>query len=70
MDTPPELDLSMPFRKSSYSNGGDNCVDVGLTRDGQVALHYSKHPELPPHIYARDEWTAFLVGAKHGELDL
>lgn len=70
MDTQPELDLSIPFRKSSYSNGGDNCVEVGVTRDGQVALRHSKHPELPPHIYTRDKWTAFLAGVKDGEFDL
>jgi hypothetical protein len=70
MTIQPELDLATPFTKSSYSNGGDNCVEVGLTRDGQVAVRHSKHPELPAHLYTREEWTAFLAGAKDGEFDL
>lgn len=70
MSTQPEFDLARPFRKSSYSNGGDNCVEVGVSQDGHVILRHSKHPELPPHIYTRDEWLAFLAGAKNGEFDL
>lgn len=66
----PGLDLAGPFWKSSYSNGGDNCVEVALTRDGQVALRHSKHPELPPQIYTPEEWIVFLADAKDGEFDL
>lgn len=66
----PQLDLAAPFRKSSYSNGGDNCVEVALTRDGHVAVRHSKHPELAPHVYSPEEWSAFLAGAKDGEFDL
>ncbi len=65
-----DLDLARPFTKSSYSNGGDNCVEVGVTRDGHVALRHSKHPDLPPQVYSRGEWTAFLAGARDGEFDL
>jgi hypothetical protein len=59
--------------KSSYSAHQGACVDVSLcacgglcpapivvtstTRDGAVA-------------YSRDEWLAFLAGAKAGEFDL
>ncbi|MGH3365907.1 MAG: DUF397 domain-containing protein [Nocardioidaceae bacterium] len=70
MTMQPELDLATPFRKSSYSNGGDNCVEVGLTRDGRVAVRHSKHRELAPHVYTPEEWTAFLAGAKDREFDL
>lgn len=41
-----------------------------MTREGQVALRHSKHPELPPQVYTPEEWTAFLAGAKDGEFDL
>ncbi|MGH3950707.1 MAG: DUF397 domain-containing protein [Pseudonocardiaceae bacterium] len=70
MNTRPDSDPIRPFTKSSYSNGGDNCVEVGVTRDGRVVLRHSKHPELPPHVYTRDEWVAFLAGVKDGEFDL
>lgn len=70
MTTQPELDLARPFTKSSYSNGGDNCVEVAVTRDGQVALRHSRHPELPSQVYTEGEWMAFLAGAKDGEFDL
>lgn len=56
------LDLARPFRRSSYSNGGDNCVEVALTRDGQVGLRHSKHLDLPPQFYTDEEWAAFLGG--------
>lgn len=70
MSTQPEPELARPFTKSSYSNGGDNCVEVGVTGDGLVVLRHSKHPELAPHVYTRDKWLAFLAGAKDGEFDL
>ncbi|WP_418152704.1 DUF397 domain-containing protein [Actinoalloteichus caeruleus] len=70
MTTQPELVVATLFRKSSYSNGGDNCVEVGLTGDGRVAVRNSKHPELLVHLYTSEEWAAFLAGAKAGEFDL
>lgn len=70
MSIQPELDLARPFTKSSYSNGGDNCVEVAVTRDRHVALRHSRHPELPPQVYTEGEWIAFLAGAKDGEFDL
>lgn len=70
MTTQTELDLARPFTKSSYSNGGDNCVEVAVTHDGLVALRHSRHPEQAPQIYTPGEWIAFLAGAKDGEFDL
>lgn len=63
-------DLAVPFRKSSYSNGGDNCVEVGLTRGGRVAVRDSKRPELPAQVYSRQEWAAFVAEVRDGECDL
>lgn len=70
MSTQPDLDLVRPFTKSSYSNGGDNCVEVAVTRDGLVAVRHSRYPERAPQLYTEGEWSAFLAGAKDGEFDL
>jgi hypothetical protein len=59
-----------PWRKSPYSNGGDNCVEVAISSNGRVGVRHSKRPEQPPMIYDRDEWAAFLAGARDGFFDL
>ncbi|MBV9315490.1 MAG: DUF397 domain-containing protein [Pseudonocardia sp.] len=54
------------WRKSPWSRGGDNCVEVAISPDGQVGVRHSKHPEQPPLIFNHSEWTAFLQGAQDG----
>jgi hypothetical protein len=55
------------WRKSSFSNAQDNCVEVGFAADGRVAVRDIKDRSRPPHIYTRAEWDAFLAGIAHGE---
>jgi hypothetical protein len=55
------------WRKSSFSNGGDNCVEVAFADDGQVGVRDSKDRSLPPHVFTRAEWDAFLAGIANGE---
>ena len=55
------------WRKSSFSNGGDNCVEVAFARDGRVGVRDSKDRGLPPHVLTRAEWDAFLSGVTNGE---
>lgn len=55
--------------KSSASHPA-SCVEVGFRRDGQVGVRDTKDRTLPPHVYDRGEWEAFLTGAKRGEFDL
>ena len=38
-------DATTPWRKSSYSNSGANCVEVARTRSGKVAVRDSKDPD-------------------------
>lgn len=59
-----------PWWRSSYSNGGDNCVEIAFSRDGWVGLRDSKDSSLPPRVFTRGEWAAFLAGAREGEFDL
>ncbi|MGH3831317.1 MAG: DUF397 domain-containing protein [Pseudonocardiaceae bacterium] len=69
MDTQPSFELVEPWRASSYSNGGDNCVEFARSADGWIGIRDSKNPDQPPHVYSRAGWMAFVAGVKNGELD-
>jgi hypothetical protein len=52
------------------SCAGGNCVQVASTGDGLVVLiGDSKNADGPVLSYTRDEWVAFLEGAKNGDFD-
>ncbi len=59
------------WRKStrSGSNGGD-CVEVADNVSDVVAVRDSKDSSGPVLTFARDEWKAFIDGAREGEFDL
>jgi len=57
-----------PFRKSSYSTGEGNCVEVAPRAVGGRAVRDSKNQADGPMLtFAPGGWHAFLVGAKAGE---
>lgn len=65
------MDLSqVTWRKSTRSNAQTNCVEVAELPDGGYAVRDSKDPAGPALIFTRDEWSAFVGGAKDGEFDL
>jgi hypothetical protein len=47
----------------------DGCVEVAHLPGGNVALRDSKDVSRPAHVFDREEWSAFLAGAKNGEFD-
>lgn len=57
------------WRKSSRSDGGDNCVEVALSSDGSVGVRDSKDPEGPVLVFTPAEWDAFTGGVRDGEFD-
>ncbi|MHA6792144.1 DUF397 domain-containing protein [Pseudonocardia bannensis] len=57
------------FKVSSFCSWGD-CVEVGRTPEGQVAVRDSKDRERRPLVFTADEWAAFVAGVKNGEFDL
>lgn len=70
-----------PWRKSSYSGNGGNCVEIAVTGDTSVATHKadadklylmrdSKNPDGPALAFTEAEWDAFVAGVKDGEFDL
>lgn len=63
------LDLSgAAWRKSPFSNGGEQCVEITDLPGGGVAIRDSKHPEREALRYTDDEWTAFRKGVIEGAL--
>jgi hypothetical protein len=62
---------SAAWVKSSYSGPtGGNCVEVAFLADRAVAVRNSRHADGPALVFTRDEWHAFLCGARDGEFDL
>jgi Domain of unknown function (DUF397) len=61
------IDLSHAmWRKSSFSNGQANCVEVAMLPDA-VAVRDSKDPAGPALVFTPAEWDAFLHGVANGE---
>lgn len=54
-------DVITPWRKSSYSNTGANCVEIARTRSGRVAVRDSKDPAGPVLTCGPDQWKAFVA---------
>jgi hypothetical protein len=57
------------WRKSQYSNGTGECVEMAALPNGEFAVRNSRFPDGPALVYTRGEITAFLAGAKDGEFD-
>jgi len=57
----------LPWRKSSYSGQGANCVGVAPLRDG-IAVRDSKDANGPVLSFPADVWSAFIGAVKDGQL--
>jgi hypothetical protein len=58
------------WRKSSYSGGAGNCVEVGGGHGAQhVGVRDSQDPEGPALILSPRAWRAFVGHVKSGETD-
>ncbi|MHA5054685.1 DUF397 domain-containing protein [Streptomyces sp. SD15] len=55
------------FRKSSYSAGEGNCVEVAATTTGGRAVRDSKQQGGPLLAVSREGWHAFVTGARADE---
>ena len=57
------------WRKSSYSNGQANCVEVTTLTDGRalVAVRDSKAPDAPTLIFTACTWRQFTAASNHAK---
>jgi hypothetical protein len=58
------------WRKSSYSSGQGNCVEVSTSDPGNVAVRDSKDQAGPELVVDDQAWSAFVGGIKKGAFDL
>ena len=52
------------WRKSSYSSGQGNCVEVAISR-AAIGIRDSKDPSGPVLSVRPEEWGAFVRMLKH-----
>ena len=52
------------WRKSRYSNGQAECVEVTGNLPGIVAVRDSKDPDGPVLAFRREQWRAFAATVK------
>lgn len=62
--------LKNVWTKSTRSGANGQCVEVLETKSGIFALRRSKDPDGPKLLFNKQEWAAFIVGARDGEFDL
>ncbi|MER6025308.1 DUF397 domain-containing protein [Streptomyces sp. NPDC001851] len=64
MTRTPDLSTAV-WRKSSYSEGGDNdCVEVVDGYPGIVPVRDSKAPSAHPLVLSAVSWAVFVEGIK------
>ncbi|MBW8087745.1 DUF397 domain-containing protein [Streptomyces hygroscopicus subsp. hygroscopicus] len=58
-----------PYRKSSYSGGENNCVEVADMAGNGRSVRDSKDRSGPYLAFTGDAWHAFILDIKAGKLD-
>jgi Domain of unknown function (DUF397) len=64
-----EYDVADVAWTTSRACNNSACVQVAYLPGGMVALRDSKDIAKSPHVFDREEWTAFVAGVKAGEFD-
>ncbi|SOD85683.1 DUF397 domain-containing protein [Streptomyces sp. Ag109_G2-15] len=59
----PDYDLS--WRKSTYSTGGDNCLEVADGHPTLIPVRDSKTPLGPKLAFRAEAWSVFVENIKH-----
>lgn len=58
----------LTWTKSTYSDGGNNCIEVAHGVAGAMPVRDSKVPSGPALVVPADAWSAFVNGVKVGAL--
>lgn len=53
-----------PWRKSSYSGGESQCLEVADGCEGAIPVRDSKAPEGARLIFGADAWSSFVAAVK------
>jgi hypothetical protein len=65
MRNTPDCDLStVVWIKSSYSGGGNNCLEVAPGHPTHVPVRDSKTPHGPKLVFRPEAWSAFVANLK------
>lgn len=63
------IDLSAAnWRKSSYSSGSKECVEVAFVGRNAVGVRDSKNPAGPALVFSAAKWDLFVIGLAAGRL--
>lgn len=60
--------VGVQWRKSSYSNAGNECVEVTRT-NAVCAVRDSKNPDGGQLVFGASTWKAFVAAVKSGIYD-
>jgi hypothetical protein len=53
-----------PWRTSSYSTGGNQCVEVAVMPDGQVAVRDTNDRGSGSQLFSAAAWSTFMTAIK------
>jgi hypothetical protein len=62
--------MNRTWRKSSYSGGQGNCVEVSTDDASTVAVRDSKNVPGPELAVSPDAWVTFVEAIKHGAFEV
>ncbi|MFF3005338.1 DUF397 domain-containing protein [Kitasatospora sp. NPDC057940] len=57
------------WKKSSYSSGGGQCIEVAEGFANVTPVRDSKDPHGPALLFSPAAWQAFVTAVRTGELD-
>jgi hypothetical protein len=60
---------SLAWRKSTFSGGGNDCVEMADTGDPGIAMRNSHFPDRGTIIVDRDAFANLVSAVKAGEID-
>ena len=59
--------LVTSWRKSTYSNGQGDCLEVADGVPSLIPVRDSKDPDGPALVFPAESWSAFVDGIKVGD---